>query len=424
MQKEISELLIRHVLSKVIVDESRIPRKYYNMVYPLTSEFNRWMSSFDELDLEKPETWVSTVGRVAYKLVESPQVSSDPITEYLMDKNVTKIENCIKWMVVAVFKELKPLELCLEQSSNKLVSFETPKGNIIYFTLDKNAKKSGDPFESCFASAEGDKHSETMREIADIFWAKRNAIFMDYEEGQIKTKETKLSKREYKGEVLELIRDLKKFHDHNIRRVVILQGDPGTGKSTLCANAAKELSNRTLVLSHTFIQNVESFEWFEVIETLQPFMVIVDDIDRVPMRYMENSLDLFEDSQYHVPITLMTTNDQDRLPDAFRRPGRVDQIIDMPDPEHDIKLDMIQQFCDDVGVDYPPPHRVEFMCKMLDNRSGAFIREMLCRYKVYGWDYEPPDNDMIYGKNATPQSHNSFNGRQPSDLESIGQADW
>lgn len=422
MKKDVSELIVRHVLSKVIVDESRIPRKYYNMVYPLTSEFNQWMNSFDELDLEKPETWISTARRVAYKLVEQPQVSSDPITEYLMDRDVTKISNCVKWMVVAVFKELKPLELCIEHSNTKLVSWESPKGEIVYFTLDSNAKKGGEPFESCFVSHKNGQSA--LQEIAGIFWSSRKSIFMDYEEAQIKTKETKLSQRQYKGRTLQLVRDLKKFHDNGIRRVLILQGKPGTGKSTLCANAAKELSDRTLVLSHTFVQNVESFEWFEVISTLEPFMVIVDDIDRVPIRHMENSLDLFEDSQYHVPITLMTTNDQNRLPDAFRRPGRVDQIIDMPEPEYDIKLEMIKQFCDDVGVDYPPPHRVEFMCDMLDNRSGAFIREMLCRYKVYGWDYEPPDNDMIYGKSATSQSHDSFNGGQSPDLRDVGTDYW
>ncbi|NIP66950.1 hypothetical protein GWM83_02610, partial [Candidatus Bathyarchaeota archaeon] len=52
---------------------------------PLVDEFRKWISAFEDLDIDKPETWVRSSLKFAENLVEKDVRRSDPIDAYLHD---------------------------------------------------------------------------------------------------------------------------------------------------------------------------------------------------------------------------------------------------------------------------------------------------------------------------------------------------
>lgn len=120
---------------------------------------------------------------------------------------------------------------------------------------------------------------------------------------------------------MDYIEGWQAFRRAGLRRNVLIQGPPGSGKSTFCAQAARTLSSRTLILTSEFFQNIGSAQWCALLEILAPEAVIVDDIDRAGEHSLESKLRLFEEGYCDVPFVFFTTNDHLKLPVFMRRPG-------------------------------------------------------------------------------------------------------
>ena len=169
-----------------------------------------------------------------------------------------------------------------------------------------------------------------------------------------------------------------------MRRNVLLQGEPGTGKSTFCLHAARELSRRTILLTPDGYESMGINEWRKLLEVLAPEMVIVDDIDRVGEHTIEARLRLFEEGYCEVPYSLFTSNDHTRLPRAMRRPGRVDELIRVTPPGEALCDELINRLAERVGVSIPAEERPRLR-QLMRERSNAHVIELLRRAQVLGW---------------------------------------
>src|SRR5690606_5763283 len=103
-----------------------------------------------------------------------------------------------------------------------------------------------------------------------------------------------------------------------------------------CLEAARQLSNRTLILTNEGWDGLSLSDWNLMAKILNPEMVIVDDIDRVSDWALETKLAMFEEGRCNVPFVLLTSNDFTALPQAMRRPGRIDQIVNVSEPTREV----------------------------------------------------------------------------------------
>jgi ATP-dependent 26S proteasome regulatory subunit len=197
-----------------------------------------------------------------------------------------------------------------------------------------------------------------------------------------------------------LIEELGHFRAQGLRRNILFQGKPGTGKSTLCREAARRLSSRTLILTSEYLSNVAASEWKMLLQMLDPEMVIVDDIDRISYN-LESKLSLFEEGHCDVPYILMTSNDHETLPQALRRPGRIDMIFKLDDPEPWVLDEVIRGLAEREGVEIPTEH-LEHLRKIAQETSTAHVVEVFRRAKVQGWGYEL-NGDITYTDGFRPQ---------------------
>ncbi len=391
---------VTQTLGWTIVDGKKIPYSVYQKVEPLAQQMRHWESILEHLDLTDPLSAIPTIQSIASNLIESPPLKKDPLFSYLKENGVAhECNQCLSWIGEFLIHE-KELREVIKSGDYKIAKMKLNDELDIYFKINDESEE---PFDEMYVYSNPEMRDKVYEVMADEFWKSHETVEMDKDrdEYQIKEYRPKGPIREYKGEMNKFIDDLQGFMDKKIRRVIALQGIPGTGKSTLCLNA-RRLSNRTIIISNKFIQNVSKEEWEMLISVLLPTLIIIDDIDRVPQRSLETALHLFEDNNYNVPITLLTTNDYGRLPDAFLRPGRIDQIMTMPKPKEDIKIEMLKEFSKNLEIpdDYLSQDNLDLLMLLMNDESisGAYIKELMKRYWVYGTDYQVPANDEQFSK--------------------------
>jgi hypothetical protein len=230
----------------------------------------------------------------------------------------------------------------------------------------------------------GEDDEKLLAGMAQAFWQDRDAVLLDALDTQYVARGIDLEQHRYFGPRAELVDRLREFRRAGLRRSLLLQGKPGTGKSTLCMQMADELAERSLFLTPECFKALRAAEWEDVTRMLRPEMVVVDDVDRVG-RIIDERLRFFEDRHCDIPFVLFTSNDLGELPDAMKRPGRIDQIVEIEPPGPEQRRQIIDQLAERVGVQVPDARR-DRLDTVFCEQSPAHVREMLRRAKAVGWD--------------------------------------
>lgn len=180
-----------------------------------------------------------------------------------------------------------------------------------------------------------------------------------------------------------------------IKRGLILAGEPGTGKTVL----AKILCNQ---IDWTFIwvtsKHLESPKHMASIvklaRDLSPTVLFLEDLDLFggsrehnsnPMMLGElmNQLDGIEENSDILVIA--TTNNKDMLEKALvSRPGRFDKIIDFPLPKKTERLKMLKAFSNGLITDDNP--YIDKVAGEYKKKTGAQIRELVNMAIIFAID--------------------------------------
>lgn len=433
---KLSVILGQIVTSKAIVDKIRLPSKYYNSVDQGLRELETWSNTFKGLEVDKPQTWVQTGLRVMRRISEPEQEIKKP-TKSLIFRFAEKMGfvrldnlNSIRFYNDFIRRYYKISEIAIEGEQGVLrrIELEGCDDDFYFYELTESESSEVDidavPFLPDFEDHR-ERRLAINEVIASMYWRDRQIIKLDLRNDIIEYAEFRPPTREYEGVLTRLYDDLELCKSKTIRRSILFQGPPGTGKSTLAFNLSKRLSDRTIVITHRFLQWVNNAQWEYVLSLLQPDMIVVDDIDRVADD-LKRKLYIFEDHYCHVPLILMTSNNYDWLPDAFKRPGRIDEIIEMHTPSKKIRYEVIQAIARQEGVKVPE-ERMPVLDEIHADYPGAYIVELLRRVKAYGWDYQIPTYDLTFSKlneetrakwNRTLSRHGEENGSlDPMNLE-------
>lgn len=197
-------------------------------------------------------------------------------------------------------------------------------------------------------------------------------------------------------------REIYKKNGLQVKRGLILAGEPGTGKTVL----AKILCN---TVSWTFVwvtsKNLESpkrvAQIVSLCRDLAPAILFLEDIDLFggsresnnnPMMLGEllNQLDGVEENTDIIVIG--STNNKEVLEKALvARPGRFDKVIDFPLPALKERIRMIKTFSNGLlgdDADY-----IEEVAKEAKKKTGAQIRELVNMAVIFAVDEKSYDTD-------------------------------
>jgi ATPase family associated with various cellular activities (AAA) len=176
----------------------------------------------------------------------------------------------------------------------------------------------------------------------------------------------------------------------HLKRGLLLHGPPGTGKTLTITYLAGRLRGRTALLvtgqGHGLVKQVCAMA-----RGLQPSMVVLEDVDLIaaerthgeigcaPLLFeLLNEMDgLGEDTDV---VFVLTTNRPDLLEPALAaRPGRIDQAIEVPLPDADSRLRLLELYSEGLELNAS----LEPYVARTEGASGAFIRELLRKAALF-----------------------------------------
>jgi hypothetical protein len=155
------------------------------------------------------------------------------------------------------------------------------------------------------------------------------------------------------------------YLSNGYNRCILLNGEPGTGKSSACSYIVSKLKLRTLRLCSNLIRDGIKTDLMSFIEIINPEAIIIDDVDRIDL---SNHLDFIEFLHNNVKLTLLTSNVRSKIDWAILRPGRVDESIEFDRLEEKLISEILEGFEEDVDL--------------VKELPIAYIREYVIRRKL------------------------------------------
>jgi DNA replication protein DnaC len=230
----------------------------------------------------------------------------------------------------------------------------------------------------------------TKKELANIVWMHQgNSIFISSDDENINIEKTSLSNNNLYGSSLSLVDklsdDYNYFRDKNISRTYLLIGNPGTGKSAIISAFTKRIKGRCVVLSG-FCHPIILITAKSIFSFLEPDFIILDDCDRSENtpNAIRSALDFIDYLKFNNPnITfLFAANKFDGIlsDPAFTRKGRIDQIIEIPEPNAEDRKVIIKKYFEVLDTS-KSEDEINSIVLDSDGMTGADLKEMCIQLK-------------------------------------------
>jgi SpoVK/Ycf46/Vps4 family AAA+-type ATPase len=196
-----------------------------------------------------------------------------------------------------------------------------------------------------------------------------------------------LTKQEIHANVDNLINSIEIYKENkiNFKRGLILKGIPGTGKSLLGKIICQNVDCTFIWVTPKYLTNSLNVSLIcDLARELSPSVLFLEDIDLYGenrslnsnnslLGELMNRLDGLVENHY--VIVIATTNQPDVLEEALRnRPGRFDRLLDIPLPDLDGRLKMLQLYTQNVKLE--EMDLMEIASKT-DKFTGAHIKELV-----------------------------------------------
>lgn len=196
----------------------------------------------------------------------------------------------------------------------------------------------------------------------------------------------------------------ERYKQNNLvhKRGILLEGFPGTGKSSIISILCKEIiSKGGVVFKINGIRNLDTyFEFirygFREIQPETPVVTILEDLDQY--EEVESELLDFLDGKTHLDhhVVIATTNNTELIPDTYLRPSRIDLKIEVPLPSEQTRREYFK-------FKNTPEDEIENLVKQSEDFSLADLKELyVC---IYLLDYTIEE---AVGKITAPKEKKNY----------------
>jgi hypothetical protein len=177
----------------------------------------------------------------------------------------------------------------------------------------------------------------------------------------------------------EIWTEVSHFRKLDMQRSYLLEGPPGTGKTSFALEFSKRYGNgRVIAFDKTSFSLLESPDLRKLLSALKPEVIVIDDIDRFASVIDESTLlKILEGIKTldNAPVFFGTANNVDNLSLAALRPGRFDEIHNFGFPRKEAREVMIRGLIEDFVPEEELSSVVETLVKATVKMTHSYIRE-------------------------------------------------
>ena len=179
-------------------------------------------------------------------------------------------------------------------------------------------------------------------------------------------------------DITRLLDRVQRFYATDQARSYLLEGPPGTGKTTAIRYVATMMGLRTLRIRASHLPDRDRFAVFasqrtidpmDLLRVAKPDMLILDDVDQVDDH--ASFLEFISDCRRHCKIVLGSANNKHRLGGAALRAGRFDDHLEF----HKLPTEVIEKL---LGPDYA------HLATQLESWPIAYITDFMHKVTVLG----------------------------------------
>jgi hypothetical protein len=173
------------------------------------------------------------------------------------------------------------------------------------------------------------RKKQTIDSVGKILWAQAGSDHVSYNSGELTPDPVLSNNIHVTVQMMTLWHRVKSFIDAGHNRSYLLEGPPGTGKTSLIDWLVSELTLKSLRVSlgdlhlRTEGTSVSLGTWMDA---MKPDVIIIDDIDRIS-DFSAAMLKFLENANKQCKIVIGTANSLKPIAGAPIRPGRFDDII-------------------------------------------------------------------------------------------------
>lgn len=259
----------------------------------------------------------------------------------------------------------------------------------------------------------------TRRRVLENSIFKNKAFELQFEDGRVSDEpprfidvsgaETPIFSREteraVQANILTPIQHSQRCRDMRIplKRGVLLEGPYGTGKTLVSRQAAQEALKHGW--THITIREPQNLApTLEFARKFQPCVVFVEDIDREMegedrTQRIDNILNTLDgvDSKNSEVMVVFTSNHAENINRAMMRPGRLDAVISVQNPDAAAAQRLAQVYG---GKMLDPNADYSLAGEALAGQSPAVIREIVERAKLFAMGDVGPDEAFVLSPQA------------------------
>lgn len=178
----------------------------------------------------------------------------------------------------------------------------------------------------------------------------------------------------------KFLRKHQRFAADKKSRTYLFLGKQGTGKTTFAQRLGERMGHRILRIDSQGITTVGASNLDFLIQSLNPDLLILDDLDRCSNlgAALPTLLTTFSDfKQKHPTVTIViTANDSSKLDPALVRPGRIDDLLDFDPPDAVERQTILQGYIQgDRGKEALAAH-MEAIVEATEGLTPAYLREI------------------------------------------------
>lgn len=206
-------------------------------------------------------------------------------------------------------------------------------------------------------------------------------------------------KSPFKGDLPDFFRNkIEKHLEHSSVFSCFVYGKPGNGKTLLCNTLST--NKKTIIINNRVFSKLSTFNLIKLTKKLMPEVIIIDDITEFS-DYLNDKLSWLDSSnnlKAHYELLgctlqiFMTGNNPEKIKQSFKRPGRIDDVIDF-----DAMLSYVPErfgtavdlLCSKIGVKISNKEK-EVLIEVFKHLTTAYVEKILFNKKVYGKFYMMP----------------------------------